>query len=475
MSINEIAKRLITLRETRMTGFIMAGVLREELGFEGYGEALRRRWIEADMEQSGMMTITNHLGTVAEIRQLASECKEKCGTCGKASCKCDGRCDSCDGDKCTCESQEVGEDKQVWKNGQYWDKKVIDGAKEWDKKTNTNPESGLHHAPDCDCGKCPKSKKNQPTSETAHFFAQAHAFRRNAVSEVVGQDQGQGIGQGSTWEENEPAIRQYMMTDPKMIAAAKTAGMDQEQFYRTRMPQLKAHWDKAQSPGYTPPAAAAPQEEVLPDYSDEEHDEFYQLRQPDLLRHFHASPKLTGMAQPDRDKAWGEFEPSLKTYFRGNPNMRRAHHAWRSSGKGGTVSEPQRGNIQGRQPDIGFNDSKIVVNNLMAVMEAVTFGLGNTGDAPDLPVPGVGQGSSQGQTQRSPAQAQSPANPSRPQAVTIGNDVAVVENGKQYVGKVSRMLPDGKYEISFAGEQPPVRRAYDKTEVSTAAASAGAR
>jgi hypothetical protein len=270
----------------------------------------------------------------------------------------------------------------------------------------------------------------------------------------------------------EPAIRQYMMTDPKMLAAAQTVGMDQEQFYRTRLPELKAHWDKTQRQGYTPPVPAAPQEEVIPDYSDDEHDEFYRARHPQMLKHFHASPKVSAMAQPDRDKAWGEFEPQLKSYFRGNRNMQRAHHTWRTTGKDGNVQEPQRGNIQGRQPDIGFNDSKIAVNNLLAIMETVTFGLGNTGDAPDLPVPGVGQGSSQGQTQRSPAQAQSPSNP---QAVNIGNDVAVVENGKQYVGKVSRMLPDGKYEISFAGEQPPVRRAYDKTEVSTAAVSAGAR
>lgn len=425
MSTNEIAKKLLTLRETRMTGFIMAGVLREELGFEGYGEALRRRWIEADMEQSGMVTISNNLGVIGEIRQLAAECKSKCGTCSKSKCDCAGRCDACEGEKCTCEAQEPAQ---------------------------------------------------EAVSETAHFFAQAHAFRRNSVSEVVGQDPGQG--QGGSWEEMEPSVRQYMMTDPKMIEAAGVAGMDQEQFYQSRMPELRKHWETSQQPGYTPPAASADvpsPHEVLPDYSDEQHDEFYQHSHPQMLKHFHASPKVSAMAQPDRDKAWGEFEPSLKSYFRGNRNMQKAHHNWRSSGMDGTVPEPQRGNIQGRQPDIGFNDSKIVVNNLLAIMETVTFGLGNTGDAPDLPSPGVGQGSSQGQSQRSPAQAQSPSSPSRPQVVNIGNDVAVVENGKQYVGKVSRMLPDGKYEISFAGDQPPVRRAYDKTEVSTAAVPAGAR
>lgn len=238
MTINEVAKKLLELRETRMTGYIMSGVLREELGFDGYATALNQRWIEADMEQSGMVTITNHLTKVAEMRQLAAECKDKCGTCGKGKCSCEGRCDSCNGEKCTCES--------------------VQPVKE---------------------------------SETAHFFAQAHAFRRNAA----------GVG------------------------------------------------------------------------------------------------------------------------------------------------EP--------------------------VTEVATLGLGRTGDAPDVPVPGLGAQSAAPTHQAQP-QAQSTGPSPRPTPVGVGTDVVVVEGGKQYTGKVSRALPDGKYEISFAGEQPPVRRAYDKTEVSTSAPGA---
>jgi hypothetical protein len=107
MNIKEIAHKLIALREG-MAAFIMSGQLREELGYEGYGEALARRWIMADEEASGMVQITNHLGTVAEMRQLSEEfvkeegeecefCHKKgkectctkCSDCGKANCKCE--------------------------------------------------------------------------------------------------------------------------------------------------------------------------------------------------------------------------------------------------------------------------------------------------------------------------------------------------------------------------------------------------
>jgi hypothetical protein len=107
MNIKEIASKLIALRE-RMSAFIMSGELREQLGYEGYGEALRRHWITPDQEGSGMITLTNNLGTVAEMRQLAEEfvkeegkecmfchkkdgectCK-KCPDCGKANCACE--------------------------------------------------------------------------------------------------------------------------------------------------------------------------------------------------------------------------------------------------------------------------------------------------------------------------------------------------------------------------------------------------
>ena len=365
MSINEIAKKLLDLRETRMTGFIMAGVLREELGFEGYGEALRRRWIEADMEQSGMVTITNNLGKVDEIRQLAAECKDKCGTCGKASCKCDGRCDSCNGDKCTCESQKPAQ---------------------------------------------------EAISETAHFFAQAHAFRRNAS---VGENDGMGV--------------------------------------------------------HAPEEAAAPGAMAW----EPDHEEFYAARKPYMRKHFDGHSTVAGKTPEEVESAWGELEPQLRDWHSTNMFSPKGKHyqgyqSWR--GQRQWERDMAQADAQ-RQPihpglEIGVNDSMEV--KVAKICESATLGLGRTGDAPDVPVPGLGAGSAQ-KTQQAPIQAQSQTNPARPQAVAIGSDVAVVEGGKQYVGKVSRTLPDGKYEISFAGDQPPVRRAYDKTEVSTTAAQAAAR
>lgn len=362
MNINEIAKKILHLRETKMTGFIMAGVLREELGFDGYGEALRRRWIEADMEQSGMVTISNNLGVIEDIRQLAAECKDKCGTCGKSSCKCDGRCDSCNGDKCTCESQAPAQ---------------------------------------------------EAISETAHFFAQAHAFRRNAV----GENAGMGV---------------HAPVDPASQGA----------------------------PAWEP-----------------EHEEFYTSRRPDYRKHFDQAH--AGKTPEEIESEWGAMEPRLRDWhsqhmFSPKGKHHQGYQSWR--GQRQWERDMAQANAQ-RQPthpglEIGVNDSMEV--KVAKICESATLGLGRTGDAPDVPVPGLGAGSAQ-KTQQAPIQAQSQTNPARPQAVAIGSDVAVVEGGKQYVGKVSRTLPDGKYEISFAGDQPPVRRAYDKTEVSTAAASAVAR
>lgn len=351
MNINEIAQRILTLRETRMTGYIMAGVLREELGFDGYGEALRRRWIEADMEQSGMVTITNNLGKVEEIRQLAAECKDRCGTCGKNQCNCEGRCDSCKGEKCACESQEP---------------------------------------------------KPEAISETAHFFAQAHAFRRNAV----GENEGMGV-------------------DP--AAAPEEWDADMEEFYASNRPHFRSAHDQAH--------AALPPEELEKQWAGFE---------PGVRRHVHQQMFTPGSRYHGSYETWKrQRQPADPTRYQPSQNV-----------------------------DIGVNDSMKSV--AATICEAATLGLGRTGDAPDMPVPGLGAGSAQ-KTQQAPIQAQSQDNPARPQAVAIGSDVAVVEGGKQYVGKVSRTLPDGKYEISFAGDQPPVRRAYDKTEVSTAAASAVAR
>lgn len=223
MDINDIAKRLIQLREQSRSGLMMAGMLREELGFDGYGEAIRRRWLVPDESGSGMISVTNHLGTVAEIRQLASEAKATCPGCK------DG--------ECTCM---------------------------------------------CKDGKCSCKEKMESVQEDAHFIATSHAFRQK------------------------PAVNEY-----------------------------------------------------------------------------------------------------------------------------------------------------------------ATMGLGRTGDAPVTPVVGLGKEHS------TPAVSAPPAAPSaaapeavRQAPVAVGSDVRVVENGKQYIGKVSGVKPDGKYSVSFAGDKPTVARDYDKAEVS---------
>lgn len=223
MSINDIAQKLLVLREQRNTGLLMAGTLREELGFEGYGEAIRRRWIVPDESGSGMVTVTNHLGTVAEIRQLAAEAKATCQGCKDGECTC-----MCKDGKCSCKS------------------------------------------------------KTESINEDAHMIATSHAFR---------------------------------------------------------------------------------QKQSLAEYS--------------------------------------------------------------------------------------------------------TLGLGRTGDAPVTPVVGLGKEHST-PASSVPAAAPSAAAPeaARQAPVAVGADVRVVENGKEYVGKVSQVKPDGKYAVSFAADKPAVARDYDKTEVS---------
>lgn len=108
MNIKEIAHKLMALREG-MSAFIMSGQLREQLGFDGYGEALARRWIVADQEGSGMVQVTNALGTVAEMRQLAEEFLkeegEECTFCHKKGSECTcTKCPECKKANCKCES-----------------------------------------------------------------------------------------------------------------------------------------------------------------------------------------------------------------------------------------------------------------------------------------------------------------------------------------------------------------------------------
>jgi hypothetical protein len=49
--------------------------------------------------------------------------------------------------------------------------------------------------------------------------------------------------------------------------------------------------------------------------------------------------------------------------------------------------------------------------------------------------------------------------------VNVGSDVKVVQDGREYVGKVSQVKPDGKVAVSFAGEKPAAARDYDNTEI----------
>lgn len=115
MNIKKIAHQLIALRE-RMSAFIMSGQLRETLGYDGYGEALARRWIMPD-ESSGMIQVTSHLSTVAEMRQLSEEyiSEETCTFCHKVGdeCKCQ-KCPTCKKANCACESVKESEKKVAW-------------------------------------------------------------------------------------------------------------------------------------------------------------------------------------------------------------------------------------------------------------------------------------------------------------------------------------------------------------------------
>src|SRR5919109_2733528 len=71
MKTSTIAKILLDHREKSMSSFIQSGQLRDQLGTEGYAEALRRRWIVADEDLSCMVRVTNEMTKVAQIREAA--------------------------------------------------------------------------------------------------------------------------------------------------------------------------------------------------------------------------------------------------------------------------------------------------------------------------------------------------------------------------------------------------------------------
>jgi len=176
MNIKEIAYKLMALRES-MSAFILTGKLRESIGFDGYGEALARRWIVPDQEGSGMVQVSNHLGTVAEIRQLAEdyikeeectfchksgdECKcKKCPDCKKANCTCDSACESRIDEKVMSYTTFTkGNEKYHYNDrGEY-----VKGEAKKEDRDRSSPVASNE----------PKKAK----SESAHFIATSHAFR----------------------------------------------------------------------------------------------------------------------------------------------------------------------------------------------------------------------------------------------------------------------------------------------------------
>lgn len=260
MNINEIAKKLLELREKRMTSFIMSGELREALGFDGYGEALRRRWIMADEQGSGMVTVTNHLGTVNEIRQLAQECT--CKGCGDGDCTC-----KCKDGKCTCKKEMESVTDDAHNLAESHSRRLSDmpskeerkAMKDYDEEMNVNPESGMSHAPDCDCDVCEKRRKKKAAktesvaeSETAHFFAQAHAFRRHGLNQ-------ENENAEAEWQAFVPTMLAHFQSDPKIAKAAKAMGMTVEQLFKTREQALKEtyyHLKHGENPPVSPEAEA---------------------------------------------------------------------------------------------------------------------------------------------------------------------------------------------------------------------------
>ena len=200
-NLNEIARKLLALREKSTSGYAMSGQLREELGFEGYGEALRRRWIMADESGSGMVTVTNHLNSVEEIRQLASENKECCKGCKDEECTC-----MCKDGKCVCKKKMESLEESahsisaahalrnqvvVEYSSPFMSKREKERQKNYDDDMKVNPESGMSHAPDCDCTVCEKrrsKKQKQSTKESVLEYATLGLGRTGEAPEtpVVG-------------------------------------------------------------------------------------------------------------------------------------------------------------------------------------------------------------------------------------------------------------------------------------------------
>lgn len=70
-------------------------------------------------------------------------------------------------------------------------------------------------------------------------------------------------------------------------------------------------------------------------------------------------------------------------------------------------------------------------------------------------------------TMRVSTPAASPAaapNPADDALSDVGDDVAVVENGKTFQGKIQSKGPTGRYKISFGAERPGMDREYEPTD-----------
>jgi hypothetical protein len=70
MTPPEIAKSLLD-RRNRMNPIVLPGEIRSAIGVEGVAEALKRRWLLPDLEDSGFLRVTNDLGVIESMRQLA--------------------------------------------------------------------------------------------------------------------------------------------------------------------------------------------------------------------------------------------------------------------------------------------------------------------------------------------------------------------------------------------------------------------
>lgn len=67
--LSEIASTLLSRRAT-LSSYVPTGQVRQDIGVDGFQEAVRRTWLVPDVE-SGEVHITNHLGTLAEMKRIA--------------------------------------------------------------------------------------------------------------------------------------------------------------------------------------------------------------------------------------------------------------------------------------------------------------------------------------------------------------------------------------------------------------------